>query len=104
LRKKDHHEPLAATPSCGGEACQESAHACSGSSKRSTHVERRTQGQAARYRLAHEIFAELKKVTWPTWENTLYLTVVVIIVSAIMGILLGGADAVFSWFVERLLF
>jgi preprotein translocase subunit SecE len=51
-----------------------------------------------------EIFAELKKVTWPTWENTIYLTVVVIIVSALAGLLLGGADAAFSWFVERLLF
>jgi preprotein translocase subunit SecE len=51
-----------------------------------------------------DIISELKKVTWPTWETTLYLTVVVIIVSALMGALLGGVDAAFSWFIERLLF
>jgi preprotein translocase subunit SecE len=51
-----------------------------------------------------DIVAELKKVTWPTWETTIYLTFVVIVVSAVMGLVLGGVDAAFSWLIQRLLF
>jgi preprotein translocase subunit SecE len=42
-----------------------------------------------------ETIAELKKVTWPTRHETLKLTVVVITISLIVGIFIGGLDALF---------
>jgi preprotein translocase subunit SecE len=51
----------------------------------------------------HEIFSELKKVQWPTWQETRNLTLVVVVVSAIMGAALGGLDAGFNWLIENTL-
>ncbi len=39
-----------------------------------------------------DVIAELKKVTWPTREDTKRLTILVIIVAGFIGILLGVAD------------
>ena len=50
-----------------------------------------------------EIISELKKVTWPTRDETVYLTTVVIIVASIVGVFLGGVDIFFDWLIERLL-
>ena len=36
-----------------------------------------------------EVVAELKKVTWPTRHETLKLTVVVIVISVIVGLFIG---------------
>ena len=51
-----------------------------------------------------EIWSELRKVTWPTREETAYLTMVVIIVAVIVGVALGVIDVVFNEIVDRLLF
>ena len=40
-----------------------------------------------------EVVAELKKVTWPTREETIKLTAVVIAISVIVGVFIGGLDA-----------
>src|SRR3990172_9813855 len=56
-----------------------------------------------RPRWAEEIIAELRKVTWPTREETWYLTVVVLVVAAAAGLFLGGVDIFFNWAVERTL-
>ena len=40
-----------------------------------------------------EVVAELKKVTWPTREETIKLTVVVIAISVVVGAFIGGLDA-----------
>jgi preprotein translocase subunit SecE len=40
---------------------------------------------------------EMRKVVWPTREETIRLTVVVILLSAIMSAILFAADALFSW-------
>lgn len=40
--------------------------------------------------------SELKKVTWPTKDQVIRLTAVVIALSLVVGILLGGIDFVFS--------
>jgi len=37
-----------------------------------------------------EVIAELKKVTWPTREETVKLTVVVIVISILVGAFIGG--------------
>jgi preprotein translocase subunit SecE len=50
-----------------------------------------------------DIWSELKKVTWPTREETAYLTMVVVIVAVAVGILLGGVDILFSWVIDQLL-
>ena len=50
-----------------------------------------------------DIASELRKVTWPTREETIYLTTVVIIVSLTVGAILGGIDIFFNWLIDRLL-
>jgi preprotein translocase subunit SecE len=50
-----------------------------------------------------DITSELKKVTWPTRDETIYLTTVVIIVAVAVGIVLGGIDLFFNWLIDRLL-
>ena len=55
-------------------------------------------------RFIADIIAELRKVTWPTFAETRYLTIVVAIVAIAVGLLLGSVDMVFGWIVERLFF
>lgn len=43
-----------------------------------------------------EVWAELRRVTWPSWPEARRLTVLVLIVSAAFGAVLGGADLLFS--------
>ena len=50
-----------------------------------------------------DIASELRKVTWPSRGEIGYLTVVVVIVSAIFGVILGAADLGFSWLIENIL-
>ena len=40
-----------------------------------------------------EVISELKKVTWPSRDETMKLTAVVIALSIIVGIFIGGLDA-----------
>jgi preprotein translocase subunit SecE len=47
-------------------------------------------------KLALEIGNELSKVTFPTWEETKKLTIVVIIVTIIIALILGAFDYVWS--------
>ncbi len=42
-----------------------------------------------------EVAAELKKVTWPTRQEALKLTVVVIAISVIVGLFIGVLDTTF---------
>jgi len=42
-----------------------------------------------------EVVAELKKVTWPTRAETIKLTAVVIAISVIVGLFIGGLDITF---------
>ena len=46
-------------------------------------------------RFITEVVNELKKVTWPTRQETIKLTVVVIALSLIVGVYIGGLDALF---------
>ena len=49
-----------------------------------------------------ETIGELRKVSWPTWQEAWSLTRIVLIVLVIMSALLGLLDAIFSWLVGRL--
>jgi preprotein translocase subunit SecE len=42
------------------------------------------------------VIAELRKVTWPTREETRNLTIVVIGISVVLGTLLAGVDAILT--------
>jgi preprotein translocase subunit SecE len=50
-----------------------------------------------------DIFSELKKVTWPTREETMRLTVAVCVVAVTIGLILGGIDIGFNWVVDHTL-
>ncbi len=54
-------------------------------------------------KFVQEVIAELKKVTWPSREEVIRLTLVVIVVSVAVGALLGAVDLIFAWLMERLL-
>lgn len=48
-----------------------------------------------------EVKEEMKKVSWPTWQETWNKTLMVIGVSIVTAIFLGGLDAFFTWVIER---
>ncbi len=69
--------------------------------KAPTPVRRRLRPRVPHW--LEEIISELKKVTWPTREETAYLTMVVIIVAVIAGVALGLVDIFFNWLIDNLL-
>jgi preprotein translocase subunit SecE len=50
-----------------------------------------------------ETRVELRKVVWPTREETINLSTVVLVVTLVMTVLLGALDSVFSWLVGFIL-
>ncbi|HUZ01390.1 MAG TPA: preprotein translocase subunit SecE [Thermomicrobiaceae bacterium] len=46
-------------------------------------------------RTARETWAETKKITWPNRDTTRNLTLLVVAISAVLGLVLGGVDAGF---------
>lgn len=46
---------------------------------------------------------ELSKVTWPTKKETIELTQVVVLVSLLISVYLGGLDFLYSYLVASLL-
>ena len=46
--------------------------------------------------------AELKKVTWLSWNEALRLTAIVLGISIVVGLILGGLDYGFSALVSKL--
>ena len=54
-------------------------------------------------RLIRETRSELRKVIWPTREQTVKLTTIVIAVSVVVGLFLGGVDLLFERIMQLLL-
>ncbi len=50
-----------------------------------------------------EVKAELLKVTWPTKDQVIRLTTVVVVISVVVGLFLGGLDLVFTKLVELII-
>ena len=50
-----------------------------------------------------ESIEELKKVTWPTWEELKGSTVVVMLYSVNMGLYIAGLDVGFSWIIDKIM-
>jgi len=46
---------------------------------------------------------ELKKVVWPTKRETVNLTIVVVVVSLVVGLFLTGADFIFSRLIRAII-
>jgi len=57
-----------------------------------------------RFRFITDAISELRKVTWPSREETKRLTTMVVIISVAMGIFLGLIDEVFSTVIDFILF
>lgn len=51
-------------------------------------------------RFIRETRSELRKVTWPTREQTIRLTGIVIAFSFVVGLLMGGVDFIFSSLIQ----
>ena len=56
-----------------------------------------------RRRFAQDTIAELKKVIWPTRPEIVNLTFIVIVVSVVVGVILGGIDYIFAQVMELLI-
>jgi|GEM_PF-1277079 preprotein translocase SecE subunit len=49
-----------------------------------------------------ESWAELKKVSWPSWSDTWTFTKVVLFIIILIGIYMGILDAFFGWLMHAL--
>jgi len=49
-----------------------------------------------------ETQAELTKVTWPTQQEVIRLTVVVVLISVIIGLFIGALDFTFTKIIETI--
>jgi preprotein translocase subunit SecE len=58
-------------------------------------------GKSSRFGFIGNIIAELRKVVWPTRNETIKLTGLVLIVALVMGLLLGAVDYGFSFLVDK---
>jgi preprotein translocase SecE subunit len=61
----------------------------------------RTGGSVLRPNWIKDIISELRKVQWPTREEAWNLTLVVVLVSVVVGVALGGIDSAFGWLMEH---
>ena len=55
----------------------------------------------SRFRFIGETIGELKKVVWPTRREATYLTILVLIVSLVAGLVLGGIDYGFTDLIDK---
>jgi preprotein translocase subunit SecE len=60
------------------------------------------QRENAIVRTYREIRSEMKKVVWPTREETARLTAVVIAVSVVASLILGASDLIFTFLLTEL--
>ena len=55
-----------------------------------------------RFGFVRNIIAELKKVVWPTRREATYLTMMVLVVAATIGLILGVLDFGFSELIDNI--
>ncbi len=53
--------------------------------------------------LGHEARTEIRKVVWPTRQETTQTTLIVVVVVVIVGIILWGLDSTVSWLISLLI-
>ncbi|MBP9727050.1 MAG: preprotein translocase subunit SecE [Gammaproteobacteria bacterium] len=54
------------------------------------------------FRFSKDARAELRKVHWPTRQETLQTTLMVVVMVVVVGLFLWGVDALFIWAVNGL--
>jgi len=54
-------------------------------------------------RFAMDIYSELKKVIWPKRADVVNLTIVIVIVTILIGTFLGLVDIGFGWLIDKTL-
>ena len=54
------------------------------------------------FKFVNEVRSELAKVTWPTRTETIRLTAIVIAISLVVGLYLGGLDMLFTQMLKLL--
>jgi preprotein translocase subunit SecE len=64
-------------------------------------AQRTATKKRSRFRFIGEIIAELKKVVWLSRREAAYLTLLVILVTAAVGIMLGAFDWSFTKIVDK---
>lgn len=62
-----------------------------------------TQNGAAVWNLAKEARVEIRKVIWPTREETTQTTMIVVAVVIVVGLMLWGLDSALSWAIQGLI-
>ena len=53
------------------------------------------------WNMLKEAKAEVRKVIWPTRQETMQTTLIVVIAVVIMGLILWGIDSLLGWLVQR---
>ena len=59
------------------------------------------QAKKSRFSLVPDVIGELRKVTWPTRQEVIRLSAMVLVVCVILGLILGGIDYVFTQLVAK---
>ena len=67
-----------------------------GTGVRATSGGESSRRRGVSFRFVGEAISELRRVTWPTREEATRLTIMVLVVSAAVGVFLGIIDLVFS--------
>ena len=60
-----------------------------------------TRKGALFWNMLKEAKAEVRKVIWPTRQETMQTTLIVVIAVVIMGLILWGIDSLLGWLVQR---
>ncbi|QDG52501.1 preprotein translocase subunit SecE [Persicimonas caeni] len=55
------------------------------------------------YSYLSEVVIELKKVTWPSWNETKRSTLIVIVFTVLLSVFLWGSDQIWSFLTDMLL-
>lgn len=55
------------------------------------------------FSLLSEVVIELKKVTWPSWDETKRSTVIVIVFTLLLSLFLAGSDQIWRFLTDMLL-
>ena len=59
------------------------------------------RGRVGLVAFAQECWGELQKVTWPSRETVVRLTVIVILISVLIAVYIFGFDNFFTWAVTQ---
>ena len=64
---------------------------------------KQSKQKSSRFSFATDIYNELRRVIWPTRQEAIRLSILVLVACIVMGIILGGVDYGFTGLVNELL-